>query len=352
VGTETGSTTGSGTEGGTTVGTETGSDDGSTVGSETGTDEETGPVYVTEKLEQTFQQNEEQKAKVDILWVIDNSGSMGDEQDSLAYNFGTFITRFLSEDVDFRMGVTTTDTRAGFLGRDVDSANKRLTADEAKKNESQFIHAFKSIVKVGTHGSGREQGLLTTEAYLKDKKNVKNFLRDDAYLIVVIVSDEEEQSSQSAKHYANYLWGLKNGNKGLVKVYSIVTTPDTKENNLTCTTVSGQQVCYANSYFSGSIGYKYMELSKLTNGKSHDIHEDFYSILENMGGNIVDLLDSFALNEAPSDEASIVVSVNGVVEVNWAYNPETNAIKFMDGSIPLAGSEIKVEYTRLVEQNK
>jgi hypothetical protein len=48
---------------------------------------------------------------VDILFVIDNSGSMGEEQAILAQNFGSFITVLEQEDVEanYRIGVTTTD---------------------------------------------------------------------------------------------------------------------------------------------------------------------------------------------------------------------------------------------------
>jgi hypothetical protein len=48
---------------------------------------------------------------VDILFVIDNSGSMGEEQAILAQNFGAFIQVLEQEEVEanYRIGVTTTD---------------------------------------------------------------------------------------------------------------------------------------------------------------------------------------------------------------------------------------------------
>src|SRR5690606_37322104 len=49
---------------------------------------------------------------VDILFVIDNSGSMGEEQAILAANFGAFIDVLERPDVkaNYRLGVTTSDT--------------------------------------------------------------------------------------------------------------------------------------------------------------------------------------------------------------------------------------------------
>lgn len=47
-------------------------------------------------------------AAVDILWVIDNSGSMCEEQAALRENFRDFIDEIGSRNIDFHIGVTTT----------------------------------------------------------------------------------------------------------------------------------------------------------------------------------------------------------------------------------------------------
>ena len=48
---------------------------------------------------------------VDLLFIIDNSGSMGEEQANLAANFGTFIEQLEAPDVEanYRIGITTSD---------------------------------------------------------------------------------------------------------------------------------------------------------------------------------------------------------------------------------------------------
>ena len=45
---------------------------------------------------------------MDILWVIDNSGSMCEEQSAIRDNFETFITTLRDKPLDFHMAVTTT----------------------------------------------------------------------------------------------------------------------------------------------------------------------------------------------------------------------------------------------------
>jgi hypothetical protein len=47
--------------------------------------------------------------KVDVLLILDNSGSMGEEQANLAANFGPFIEKLEAAGADYRIGITTTD---------------------------------------------------------------------------------------------------------------------------------------------------------------------------------------------------------------------------------------------------
>ncbi len=51
-------------------------------------------------------------AAVDILWVIDNSGSMCQEQGALRSHFTDFIDKITSQNIDFHIGVTTTHMNA------------------------------------------------------------------------------------------------------------------------------------------------------------------------------------------------------------------------------------------------
>ena len=48
-----------------------------------------------------FQQASGSNDKVDILWVIDNSGSMATSQSNLANNMNSFISEFQSKNLDF-----------------------------------------------------------------------------------------------------------------------------------------------------------------------------------------------------------------------------------------------------------
>ncbi len=52
--------------------------------------------------------------QIDMLWVIDNSGSMCQEQDVLARNFDLFVEEIDKTNLDFHIGVTTTDMETLF----------------------------------------------------------------------------------------------------------------------------------------------------------------------------------------------------------------------------------------------
>jgi hypothetical protein len=51
---------------------------------------------------------EEGCAKIDILFVVDNSGSMAQEQANLATNFPQFISVIEASGLDYRVAITTT----------------------------------------------------------------------------------------------------------------------------------------------------------------------------------------------------------------------------------------------------
>jgi len=283
----------------------------------------TPEVILMDRVEK-FVQNKATSAPVDIMWVIDDSGSMGDEQRSLAYNFDVFINEFLEKKIDFQMSITTTDPTSRGDGKwKINPIH--LTSSAAAKNEKKFLSDFKRTIQVGTNGSGTEMGLHTASRYLERYESSKQhqWLRDDAYLIIVVLSDEEEQSSTSVEKLVESYQSYKK-NAGLVKVYTIVTTD-----------LRGQQW--------ETIGNRYMKAANLTNGVVADIHQDFYSVLRDMGTKIVDLLDKFALAATPYQGVSVKVNGN-LVETGYVYNNDTKTIKFLEGHVPAEGSQIEVHY--------
>ena len=151
--------------------------------------------------------------KVDILFVIDDSGSMADNQKSLIASFPAFIDgmkRRLATAQDYHIGVVTSDT---YLHNDsgctaigslvtrtggpqssnrvcgpFDGGGRYLTSTDAKLGER-----FACAAQVGTGGSDDERmarGLLN--ALAPAARCNAGFRRPDALLVVVMITDEDD----------------------------------------------------------------------------------------------------------------------------------------------------------------
>lgn len=149
--------------------------------------------------------------KVDILWVVDSSGSMAPKQARLSANFQGFMGQLLAAQppLDFHIGVTTTDTDSptsrgalrGFTNVGGKSGNFICRPQGGPENcdlgtTTNAAAAFQQMATVGTNGSALERGLYATYLTLNNPANVGSdkFIRPDAALYVVVVSDEDDGS--------------------------------------------------------------------------------------------------------------------------------------------------------------
>ena len=158
-------------------------------------------------------------SKMDILFVIDDSGSMEEEQANLGQNFPQFINvldQYMAGDgiLDYRIAVTTT-------GRDVDylqdfsplpfpsipmseSGDNGVMRQECgmtnrwiDRDDGNVSSTFSCVANVGTNGPALEMPLYTTQLALGDRitdGTNAGFLREDSLLAVVILTDEDDCS--------------------------------------------------------------------------------------------------------------------------------------------------------------
>jgi hypothetical protein len=169
--------------------------------------------------------------KTDILFVVDDSGSMSEEQANLATNLGAFINRLASLPIedDYQIGVTTTDVE-NFNGSTQFSAGHPYpqgalvavtpgtpgsfiysTATYPATNgwggprilvkgSPTLVQDFNANVHVGTAGSGKEQPFRAIKMALTDRiqdGTNAGFLRPGARLAVIVLSDEDDCSDSS-----------------------------------------------------------------------------------------------------------------------------------------------------------
>lgn len=157
--------------------------------------------------------------KIDILWVIDNSGSMATIQNNIVKNTALFMQAFqVNTHIEWRMGLISTDEKqAPFLG--FDKANPF-------DHTSQFpVNSFQTAVsRLGTNGSASEYTFYNVDRMLSplvgsSGPDYSHFFRPDAHLVIIMVTDEPEQSKYhdrtryQASNFLNYLGGFKDPDK-------------------------------------------------------------------------------------------------------------------------------------------
>ena len=157
---------------------------------------------------------------LDLLFVVDNSSSMYDEQDQMLSAVPGFIDRLrdFGIGIDLHIGVTPTDTRNGCGGLGAIINGEYLTWHELERFPEMFL--------VGTHGSGYERVAEAMIDALKpadsddpfgardDDCNV-GFHRPDTGLVIVLLTDEPDTaqygSDGSAEKWASQLEYLHPG---------------------------------------------------------------------------------------------------------------------------------------------
>src|SRR5579871_2449848 len=112
-------------------------------------------------------------AAVDVLWIVDDSGSMAPYQANLAQNFDSFIKIFTRGSIDYRIAVTTTDI-FHIQGKCVCGTNACADPDAIISPQSpNIVGSFETNIKVGTQGSANSEGLAAAQLAL-DTQNQNN----------------------------------------------------------------------------------------------------------------------------------------------------------------------------------
>ncbi len=191
------------------------------------TDREVARVDPRQNKEQEKEIPVEVNRDLDILFVIDNSNSMRDEQISLAANFGNFINVLNNIEgglPNIHIGVATTDLGAGpynITGCTGNGDNGVLQnaavgpagcstpsekwisdigdemGNRTKNYAGGLSEAFSCIAQLGTNGCGFEQPLESMLLALQNTSGQNTgFLRPDAFLAVIIITDEDDCSAK------------------------------------------------------------------------------------------------------------------------------------------------------------
>lgn len=289
--------------------------------------------------------------KVDILVVIDNSGSMNYEQTEMANRFSGFISSL--DGLDWQLSITTTDVRTDKSFSDgkllaFDTDLYKLTSNDDPEIANTLF--AKIIQRPADEGSGREQGVRATYRAIQraglpnnqDPTRNTELFREGASLAVVIVTDADETPFDS---------GLIPENDPLnLLAYIKERWPQKVATFHSIIVQSGDMDCLkdkTNTNENESYGVSYETLSRETSGIVGTVCAvDYTGQLKIIGQNIKDKVNSIKLECAPVDsdkDGKVNVAIkDSASNILNNYNVENDVVSFTDY---LAVGKYSMEYT-------
>lgn len=302
------------------------------------------PFEVMDRFEQNLPN------EVDVLFVVDNSCSMADEQATLGDSFATFMDSFIAMGIDFHLAVTSTAMDDGGGSYDAPLMGKFAgdpTILDASMPQSELVTEFRTLASLGANGSGTEKGLDAAHAALTAPLiNGYNtgFLRATANLAIVVLSDEADSSSMAPAPFTAWLDSMKPDED----MTSLSTITGTVEGGLLFIEYCDPDHKLTSN--STQYGAEYIEVADSTGGTARDICEtDWNSLVKFLSYSAAGLATEFELTEEPAGVGSITVLVDGAevaydLQNGWSYDAGENSIVFNGNSMPGPDQDVVVTY--------
>ncbi len=287
----------------------------------------------------TFDSSIKYNNKVDIIWVVDDSSSMQQHQQTLSSQIGGMVAKLNALKMDYRMVVTTTSVGSGYTGGKYLGSPAVLTA-----STPNLVGILQSRLIPGEAGSDKEQGILSLDNLLSNSYvsgDGQGFHRDESLLLINILSDEDDQTDgtsasveQALKSRLDQLKQPFRPNVGgwLVNFIGVKDT--------TCKNALG---------FS-PIGTRYLDLVQASGGDSFSICDvNLEDAVSKLQARVLEIITDYPLSVVP-DVNSIKVYMNGVLiphsSLNgWDYIPSLKVIRFYGTAVPSAAVSVKVDFT-------
>jgi hypothetical protein len=250
---------------------------------------------------------------IDILWVIDKSGSMMRYNDELLAGVEAML-----------LALPTSDWRLVMINAD---SSHSITSTEFPLVPGDDILDAEDMLNT-LRSAHREEGFNATYEYIVNNPYSSTWMRPDAGLLVVFVSDEEEQSNYEYPAVTDFLSWYQSQRMGSVFIASIV---NLEASDSLCT-----------HYFSPlDVGHRYMEAANLLGGTVVDICDEDWSPGVTDATHSIEPYEKIELTHKAEID-SIRVFINGSLNHNWLYIESDNTVYFT--TIPSAGELVEVGY--------
>ena len=241
---------------------------------------------------------------IDILWVIDRSGSMNIHNTRLLDGIEAMLNVLNSLPV-------TTQWRLAMIGADATKSG----------NETQFPLTYGADIVDATDMfnaiivGGFEEGFDSSYEYIVNNPYSNTWMRNDAALLIVFVSDEPEQSSgfTGASDYVSWLYSL---GRPQVYISSIV--------NL----IPADSLC--NGAMT-NVGADYIDAANMLSGVVVDICSDDWSPGVTDAANQLEPVTEYELTHVPiADSVEVFVEGQKYDKTLWYYEPSINSVIFTE----------------------
>jgi len=306
-----------------------------------------------------------QEAKADIIWVVDESGSVNDDRQRITDNASVFFDKAIAAGLDFRIGVTDmNDTGPGgqvgiFATRQVGGTGDRwLLPGEQALFEANILDPSGPDAGDGGSEHGLTQGRNALARHLPRSNSDPQMVREDAKLVVIYVTDEKPDEIENA--------GLLGGGnvqptptvQAMIDAFMGTYITDFTNENATAHLIAEPLPFTATTCSSGGAehAYGYYTLVNQTSGQAGSICQpDLGPVLDAIIDDIIGAASPIILPNIPIS-ASITVARDGVAvprsrETGWDYRASSNSIVFFNMPYnPADPSEIVVAYRRWQDQ--
>lgn len=272
--------------------------------------------YSGQPVSETWNQDQ---LLLDLQLVIDNSGSMGQEQTNLASKLDPLLSAVA--DTDWQIHVTTTSVAEG------------CSRGLIKKSDPDFATKFAAAVTAGINGQPNERGVYQAVEGLKCSPD---WVRANSVVAVLIVSDEDNCSDgacpsldeKTGKLLLDYLNSIRKLGE-TARVYGLLSGP----------TASDMVGCDVSS---NKIAPLYHSLIQQTGGQWGSIClGDFSPTLRKISEDVATLLKSSMSLSLKPDAGSLTVLLDGQP---WdGYELDGQQVTFK--SIPAVGAVVQAQYT-------
>lgn len=301
--------------------------------------------------------------KLDLLFVVDTSGSIRDERTAIADGIESFIKE-LPTDVDYQISVIQGHSSESEYNGKLFSHNGPLILKSSEHSEADIRTNLRNTMyntdPTDYAGDGGEEMLYSlNQAITTNVSTIKaqGFLREDSALAVVLVSDENDICA-----LGNYPHGVTPVYDRDKKEYPAFDrdcqgiTPESVVQNLR--SLQGDRPLLVSAIvYTGEtavpnkgeneIGYGLIETATIANGAIVDLASGNYDLgMQQIGSMVVKKLNlktEFTLNNTGFDESTLEVLVDRQA-VPFEYLPEMNEVHLAEADAGRENSEVYIKY--------